>query len=91
MNMPVFALLLRALAERLRAARGAYIPARRPRYTRHKTSTSIYYNCRLKPALRPAAIEFLDNILDTQAQGNGCTPVRGSAGSGKTAKHATLG
>jgi hypothetical protein len=26
---------------------------------------SVYYNCRLKPALRPsAAVEFLDNLLD---------------------------
>jgi hypothetical protein len=25
---------------------------------------SVYYNCRIKPALRPAAIEFLDNILE---------------------------
>src|SRR5439155_12246245 len=25
---------------------------------------SVYYNYRIKPAPRPAAIEFLDNILD---------------------------
>jgi len=27
---------------------------------------SVYYNCRIKPALRPAAIEFLDNLLEPQ-------------------------
>ena len=25
---------------------------------------SVYYNCRIKPALRPSAIEFLDNLLE---------------------------
>jgi len=27
---------------------------------------SVYYNCRIKPVLRPSAIEFLDNLLDAQ-------------------------
>ena len=58
----IFALLLRALAERreqrvervFRLVGLIYPP---------NDISSIYYNCRIKPALRPAAIEFLDNIL----------------------------
>jgi ATP:ADP antiporter, AAA family len=57
-----FAILLRALAERrqqrvervFRLVGLVYPP---------NDISSVYYNCRIKPALRPAAIEFLDNIL----------------------------
>jgi ATP/ADP translocase len=59
----VFPLLIRALDERVEQRLEriflliALIYSPRDIY-------SVYYNCRLKPALRPAAVEFLDNLLD---------------------------
>jgi len=62
-NNPVYSLLVRAIHERLqhRVERifrliGLIYPP--------QDIYSVYYNCLLKPALRPAAIEFLDNLLD---------------------------
>jgi ATP/ADP translocase len=65
LNDPLFSLLLRAIHERLqhrierifRLIGLIYSP---------RDVYSIYYNCLLKPAMRPAAIEFLDNLLDVE-------------------------
>jgi len=62
---PVFSLLMQAIAERLqhrlerifRLVGLIYSP---------QDIYSVYYDCQIKPALRPAAIEFLDNLLDAQ-------------------------
>jgi hypothetical protein len=59
----VVTLLMLALAERLeqRLERSFRLVALI--YSPHDIY-SVYYNCRIKPALRPSAIEFLDNLLD---------------------------
>ena len=59
----VFSLLMRALHERIQDRRERIFRLVGLIYSPHDIY-SVYYNYRIKPALRPAAIEFLDNILD---------------------------
>jgi AAA family ATP:ADP antiporter len=61
----VLPLLLRALTERLEHRLERIFRLVGLIYSPHDIY-SIYYNCKVKPALRPAAIEFLDNILDAE-------------------------
>ena len=58
-------LLLRALSERLEQRLERIFRLIGLIYSPHDIY-SVYYNCRVKPALRPAAIEFLDNLLDSR-------------------------
>jgi hypothetical protein len=62
-NHEVFTLLVRALRERLDERLERIIRLLGLIYSPHDIY-SVYYNYRIKPALRPAAIEFLDNIVD---------------------------
>jgi ATP/ADP translocase len=62
---PAFSLLIRAVEERLEQRLERIFRLVGMIYSPHDIY-SVYYNCRLKPALRPAAIEFLDNILDAE-------------------------
>jgi hypothetical protein len=59
----VFTLLMLALAERLEQRLERVFRLVALIYSPHDIY-SVYYNCRIKPALRPSAIEFLDNLLD---------------------------
>jgi hypothetical protein len=64
-NHPVFSLLMRALDERLEHRLERIFRLVGLIYSPHDIY-SVYYNCQIKPALRPAAIEFLDNLLDVE-------------------------
>jgi AAA family ATP:ADP antiporter len=61
----VFRLLMRALDERLEQRLERIFRLVGLIYSPHEIY-SVYYNCHIKPALRPAAIEFLDNLLDKE-------------------------
>jgi ATP/ADP translocase len=61
----VFSLLMRALDERLADRRERIFRLVGLIYPPHDVY-SVYYSYQIKPALRPAAIEFLDNILDAE-------------------------
>src|SRR5262245_4933258 len=65
LNHPVFSLLLRAINERLQHRVERIFRLVGLIYSPHDIY-SVYYNCHIKPALRPAAIEFLDNLLDVE-------------------------
>jgi ATP/ADP translocase len=65
MNNDVFALFVRAVEERLEQRLERIFRLIGLIYSPHDIY-SVYYNCRVKPASRPAAIEFLDNILDAE-------------------------
>jgi hypothetical protein len=60
-----FALLLRALDERIEYAVERMCRLLGLIHSPHDIY-SIYYNCKIKPALRSASIEFLDNLLDVK-------------------------
>ena len=60
---PVFSLLMQAIAERLQHRLERVFRLVALIYSPHDIY-SVFYNCQIKPALRPAAIEFLDNLLD---------------------------
>jgi ATP/ADP translocase len=60
-----FPLLMRALSERLEQRLERMFRLIGLIYSPHDIY-SVYYNCKVKPALRPTAIEFLDNMLDAQ-------------------------
>jgi len=62
---PVFTLLMQAIAERLKHRLERIFRLLGLIYSPHDIY-SVYYDCQIKPALRPAAIEFLDNLLDLQ-------------------------
>src|SRR5262249_4694587 len=64
-NHPLVSLLIRAIDERLQHRLERIFRLVGLTYSPHDIY-SIYYNCKIKPALRPAAIEFLDNLLDAQ-------------------------
>jgi ATP/ADP translocase len=61
---PVSDLLLRAVAERMEQRLERIFRLVGLVYSTHDIHT-VYYNYRVKPALRASAIEFLDNLLDT--------------------------
>jgi hypothetical protein len=63
MERDIFLLLIRALDERRQHRLERVFRLVGLIYSPHDVY-SVYYNCKLKPALRPAAIEFLDNILE---------------------------
>jgi ATP:ADP antiporter, AAA family len=62
---PVFSLLMQAIAERLQHRLERIFRLVGLIYSPNDIY-SVYYDCQIKPALRPAAIEFLDNLLDAQ-------------------------
>jgi len=62
---PIFSLLTRAITERLQHRLERIFRLLGLIYS-PRDIYSIYYDCQMKPALRPAAIEFLDNLLDAQ-------------------------
>jgi ATP:ADP antiporter, AAA family len=65
LNQPVFSLLMRAINERLQHRVERIFRLVGLIYSPHDIY-SVYYNCNIKPALRSAAIEFLDNLLDME-------------------------
>jgi HEAT repeat protein len=65
MKPEVFSLLIRALEERMEQRFERIFRLVGLIYSPHDIY-SVYYNCRIKPAMRPAAIEFLDNLLDAE-------------------------
>jgi len=65
LNQPVFSLLMRAINERLQHRVERIFRLVGLIYSPHDIY-SVYYNCHIKPELRPAAIEFLDNLLDME-------------------------
>ena len=62
---PVFSLLMQAIAERLQRRLERIFRLVGLIYSPHDIYY-VYYDCQIKPALRPAAIEFLDNLLDAE-------------------------
>jgi len=62
---PVFSLLMQAIAERLQHRLERIFRLLGLIYSPNDIY-SVYYDCQIKPSLRPAAIEFLDNLLDAQ-------------------------
>ena len=62
---PVFSLLMQTIAERLQHRLERIFRIVGLIYSPHDIYY-VYYDCQIKPALRPAAIEFLDNLLDAE-------------------------
>jgi ATP/ADP translocase len=62
-NDRVSSLLSRTLRERLEQRVERIFRLTALVYSPHDIY-AVYYNCKVKPALRPSAVEFLDNILD---------------------------
>jgi ATP/ADP translocase/HEAT repeat protein len=60
---PVFTLLSRTVRERLEQRVERIFRLTALVYSPHDIY-SVYYTCKLKPALRPSAVEFLDNIIE---------------------------